>query len=126
MERVVTRAIILDEDMNVLMGKRADDPGKNKWALVGGKPDGDEHLYEAIVREVAEELGMEFVGVKFHSAIRNNNWRTYFFTGQIVGQTSFDPKEILEVRYVSREELSQLDIAFDHKEILEDFFRFVE
>ena len=125
MERLVTRAIILDENKKVLLGRRAGGIGANQWALVGGKPDENETPETAVMREVVEELGVRFINVQFCSEAvnRETDWKTYFFTWSIEGVLDLNPNEILEIRYVTETDLDMLDIAFDHKERLMEFFK---
>ena len=59
--QVVCRAIILDNQNRVLLGKRARGNGVGQWALVGGRPEGVETPEQTIVREVKEELGINFI-----------------------------------------------------------------
>ena len=131
MERLVTRAIILDENKRVLVGKRAKDAGANQWALVGGKPEEDETLIDAVGREVEEELRVKFVNVQFYLERVDSDtdpispWRVHFFTGKIIGTINPKVDEILEVMYISQEDLDKFDIAFDHRERLKEFFKSV-
>jgi ADP-ribose pyrophosphatase YjhB (NUDIX family) len=57
--KIVTRAIILNNEGKVLLGKRArtDSIGSGQWAILGGKPDPGETFEQAIVREVYEGQG---------------------------------------------------------------------
>jgi len=57
---VTTVTCIIENDGEILLMKRV--PGKvqgNKWGVPGGKPDKGEALEQALVREVAEETGIE-------------------------------------------------------------------
>jgi 8-oxo-dGTP pyrophosphatase MutT (NUDIX family) len=130
-ERVATRAFILGEDKKILVGKRARGMGANQWALVGGKPDQDEFLEETIIREIREELGVQFVDVKFYQERIDvdtdpiSPWRVYFYTGKLQSDPKPNLDEILEVKWILADDLLSLDMAFDHKERLEEFFRSV-
>src|SRR3989344_893073 len=56
----VVRAIILNKEGKVLLGKRTQGKGAGGWALVGGRPEENETPEATIVREVQEELGIKF------------------------------------------------------------------
>ncbi len=126
-ERKVTRAIITDERGRVLLGKRGRDVGENQWALVGGKPDQGETEEQAVIREVKEELGVEFAPGFYKqeldtSSVPGQQWQVFYYTGPIRGELNPDPAEIVDVTFASRQDLDTLDIAFDHRERLIEFF----
>lgn len=122
----VTRAIILDKKNSVLLGKRARGIGKGQWALVGGKPDEGETPAEAVVREVHEELGLTFTPQFYKEEMdltdKQNPWRVFYFTGEISGELHPNPEEISEVIYATNTDLDELNIAFDHRDRLREFF----
>lgn len=125
--RIVTRAIIL-VDGKVLLGKRASGEGANKYDLVGGKPEGNESPEDAVVREVNEELGILFKNIKHwkteldKKSVPGEFWDVYYFYGQGEGGIKLKKDEILDTILVGKEDLPNLDLAFDHKEILKQFF----
>jgi 8-oxo-dGTP pyrophosphatase MutT (NUDIX family) len=127
--KVVTRAIIL-VDGKVLLGKRARGMGTNQYALVGGKPEPGETLEETVVREVHEEIGVLFKNIKLWkteldttSVSKAEPWNVYYFYGDMEGSLNLKPDEISDVIYVGKDGLSDVDFAFDHKDILVQFFK---
>lgn len=44
---------------HLLLIRRATDPGRGQWSLPGGRVEFGERLADAVVREVAEETGLE-------------------------------------------------------------------
>jgi len=56
--RRAARAVVLDPDDRVLL-VRFEFPARAVWAAPGGGLDGDETHEQAIVRELAEEVGLE-------------------------------------------------------------------
>jgi 8-oxo-dGTP diphosphatase len=127
-ERVVTRAII-ETDGKIILGKREHGYGVNQYALVGGKLDAEETLEQAIIREVKEETGLSFENpilwkeIPDSESIPGQIWHVYFFIGSARGQLILKEDEISEVIYVTEKDLDNLDIAFNHREILEEYFR---
>ena len=128
MEKVVVRAIILNDKGEVLLAKRASGFGVNQWAFVGGKPKNGEELENAIKREVREELGLELYKVKLYRkeidklSVTGEIWSVYFFTSRFKGNIVIKKDELKDVKFVIKKDLKTLDIAFDHKERLLEFF----
>jgi ADP-ribose pyrophosphatase YjhB (NUDIX family) len=52
-------AVCFDPDGRVLLGRRANDPGKGLWDLPGGFLHEDELPVDGLLREVREETGLE-------------------------------------------------------------------
>lgn len=48
-------------DGNLLLIRRATEPGRGKWSVPGGRVEPGELLAEAVVRELREETGLEGV-----------------------------------------------------------------
>ncbi len=131
--RVVVRLILLDEEGRVLLARRAKGTvEEGKWCLVGGKPDSGETKLEAIKRETEEEIGLVFEPT-FYREILNpdtsmgSRWNTFYFGGRVESKAvlgEIDTREISEIGFFSEEELAELDIALDHKEVILNFLKF--
>lgn len=126
-ERVAVRAI-LDFDGKVLLGKRGRGDGQGKYALLGGKPDEGETPDEAVIREVKEESGLDFVNPVLFTEETNDKtkpgefWHTLYYLGQVLGQLNLKEDEVEGVIYVGRDDLPNVDIAFTHRDILKQYF----
>ena len=57
---VCVGAIVVDQD-RLLMVRRGQRPAFGEWSVPGGRVESGETLAEAVVREVAEETGLEVV-----------------------------------------------------------------
>jgi mutator protein MutT len=57
---VCVGAIVVDDD-RLLMVRRGQLPAVGEWSVPGGRVESGETLVEAVVREVAEETGLEVV-----------------------------------------------------------------
>jgi len=124
-------AILLDEKRRVLLGKRAKGIEVGKWSLIGGKPEENETMEEAVVREIREEISVDFKPF-FYRIFRGVNkekgvkWLSSYFIGYIRSDEipdNYDKNELAELKFFSKEELADLEIAFDHKRVLKTFFK---
>lgn len=78
--------IIFNNEGEVLLGKRNNEPAKNSWFVPGGKIKKFETLQEATKRKSKEELGIELnyekeLGVYYHNYLNNfvnDNFGTNF------------------------------------------------
>jgi mutator protein MutT len=124
----VSRAIIINDRGEVLLGKRVRPLGAGQYALVGGKPEEGETAELAIKREVKEELGIDFYPTLFIEKADSvsdpeHPWLVTTFTGTFSGEIKPNTAEISDVIWVSESDLDSLDIAFDHKKRLREYFR---
>lgn len=119
--------IIIEMDGGMVLIKRKNEPFKNKWALPGGFVEYGEQVEEAAIREAEEETGLKIklkklLGV-YSAPDRDPRGHTIscIFVAEKIGGSplaSTDAKEVKIVKYPAN-----LEFAFDHKEILEDYFQ---
>jgi 8-oxo-dGTP pyrophosphatase MutT (NUDIX family) len=126
---VAVRAILLDKKGRVLLGLRARGIGAGQWALIGGKPDKKgESLESAVIRETQEEVGISFQPKRYREIIgpdgvTQDRWLTAYFWDQ-TGQTNINLNrdEIKAADFFTLKEVFNLDVAFDHLEVICEFF----
>ena len=114
-----------DEGMKLLLIQRKNEPCKGKWAFPGGFMDIDETTIDAARRELKEETGLmvgELHRVGFFDAV-DRDPRERIIT--VAYYTILDkPAEVsglddaAQAKWFSLTELP--DLAFDHKEILQE------
>lgn len=116
---VAVTAFILDDQDRVLLIQRSDN---RLWAIPGGAQDIGESIAETVVRETREETGIDvevtgIVGVYTNPqhvmAYDNGEVRQQFslcFRALPTGGTLHTSSESTHVRWVSRDELDELDI----------------
>ncbi len=123
---LTTSAIICSKN-KVLLIKRSKEPDKNRWALPGGT--GSLKKYpnpiDAVKDEVKYDLGVDFIvenffGYSFYKG-KEGPAITLHFKGKIAKKPKPNFEVLTEWGYFSLNELPD-DIAFDHKDVLKNFF----
>ncbi|MBI3559468.1 NUDIX hydrolase [Candidatus Gottesmanbacteria bacterium] len=122
--RIVTRAIITDENNRVLLGRRKKGIEAGKLSMFGGKVEKDESTEDGIRREVLEETGLmviktELLKIADSSTIPDEPWEVHTFRCSVTGEIKVKPDEHSEARYFSIKQIrNATDIAFDHKDLI--------
>ena len=125
---------ILTWDGKLLLERRRD---SDTWGLIGGGCKKKETGMDTIAREAWEELGIRIPKAAFQklavydnpgriAAYRDGSiWRMvivvygYNFVSEPVMHISAESKEL---RFFSREEIEDIEIALTHRDIVEDWF----
>ena len=115
---------IREDELKVLLIKRALPPHRNQWALPGGFIEIDESLEEGARRELKEETGVTNVFLEqlytFGEPKRDPRERVITVAHYaLVPSKILEPKAASDAESVSWFGMKKLpDLAFDHKEIL--------
>lgn len=102
-------AVVQDADARLLVVRRGRAPAVGRWSLPGGRVERGERAAETVVREVAEETGLEvevtsFVG--FSEAIHHDHHVVILdFLAAVVGGELRPGDDADEVAWVTRAEL---------------------
>ncbi len=118
--------LIEDEKGNIVMQIR--DPQRYTWsgaALPGGHIEEKESLHQAVVREVYEETGLtirnpKLVGMKHWHTVDGIRYLVFLYrTNDFSGELR--SSEEGEVKWVSRNDLDNIELAYDLKNLLRVF-----
>jgi ADP-ribose pyrophosphatase YjhB (NUDIX family) len=118
--------IISDEQGRVVLIRRRNPPFG--WALPGGFVDYGEDLESAAVREALEETSLQVtLERQFHTYSRpdrdpRGHTVSTVFLASIRGGRLQAADDAAEARFFTREEAGETTLAFDHAEILRDYF----
>ncbi len=119
-------AILCDHQNQIILQLRDESPGKDQWVLFGGSVEGTETSKEAILRELMEEL---------EYAPKNSEhvrfWKTFedervispiFHIDEPIDMTTLVLHEGSAMRAFDSEEIKQIPIGFNQREIIEEWF----
>ena len=125
---IPTVDIIIEFEQGILLIKRKNPP--YGWAIPGGFVDYGESLEEAAMREAKEETRLEVKLIKqFHTySSPDRDPRHHTISTVYIAKGKGKPEandDALEIGIFSRSNLPNL-IAFDHREILEDYFKQID
>ena len=117
---------IFDDDFNFILIKRKNDPYKDCWALPGGFVEYGESVETAAIREAKEETSMD-VELKNLVNVYSKPDRdprghtiTVAFTAKGDMSKRKADSDAKEIAIFSAEHLDEIDIAFDHRQIIKD------
>ena len=123
---LTTDIFIFDNNFNFILIKRKNDPFKNYWALPGGFVDYGECVEDAAIREAKEETSID---VKLENLIniyskpdKDPRGHTisivYSAKGNLEDRKAND--DACDIGIFNKDELSKVNIAFDHEKIIKD------
>lgn len=122
--------IIQDKSGRILLVQEGKEHVKEQWNIPSGGYDGDETIQEAAKREAREETGLEVelegvIGIYTRDAERTpdvKNVMIVFEATKTGGSLkSGHQDEILGVKYFSPEEIDDLELRFDFRNVIADF-----
>jgi|SaaInlStandDraft_3_1057020.scaffolds.fasta_scaffold14354_3 8-oxo-dGTP pyrophosphatase MutT (NUDIX family) len=115
-------------DNKILLLKRArpNSAEFRKWGLVGGGIEEGEDSEKAVHREVMEEIGCEIKWLKlfkeYKGFFKEKKVHAMYYFGEVQGTIKLND-EHSEYVWFSFEEIKDLDVAFNQKEILMEFIK---
>jgi len=123
--------LIVDNQGKILLMKRPDNDYAypDYWGLVAGLVECGETLEDALKREAMEEIGVEIEIIRFTGRYYDTPGRhptrtaiSLTFRTRIVSgiPRPSQPEECVDVGWFTPEEVRNMELAFDHKQMLKD------
>jgi 8-oxo-dGTP diphosphatase len=121
---IITRQAQGDEE--ILLTERNIQPFAGQLCLPGGHIDRFETARDAVIREVKEEIGLDFYPKFFHyfdELIEELGWHAVviIFTGSASGILTPQPEEVAAIRWLKMTNISSYQLAFKHNEIIQAY-----
>lgn len=121
---LLTVDAIIEIDQGIILIKRKNPPAG--WAIPGGFVDYGETLEKAAIREMKEETSLDInLGRQFHTYSNPDRDPRHHTVSTIFIATATGTPEAaddaIDIGIFTKDNLPE-DIAFDHRQILEDYF----
>jgi 8-oxo-dGTP diphosphatase len=127
MVKTTVAAILTNpEKTRFLLTRRMIEPFKDHWCLPGGHIDRYEPALVSAEREVREETGLD-VSLRFHSYCDEImpefgiHAVVIVFEGIASGNTVAQPDEVAEIRWFTPAKITDLPMAFLHRDIINSY-----
>jgi 8-oxo-dGTP diphosphatase len=126
---VPTVDIILQQESNILLIKRKNDPFKDHLSLPGGFVNEGELVEEAARREMWEETSLTIEPIEILGVYSDPNRDprghvlTVVWVAIVVNGVARANDDSIEVQWVPLNDLDSTRLAFDHKQILLDYIQ---
>lgn len=123
---------IYDDENNFLLIKRKNNPYKDAWAFPGGFVEYGETVEHAAVREAKEETSID---VKLEKLVGvyskpDRDPRGHTVTVAFLAKGNFDDRkaddDAKDIDVFNFDNIKDIDLAFDHKEILNDIYNILK
>ena len=109
-------AVIKDDEGRLLLIKRGHEPGAGLWSLPGGRIEPGETDIDALIRELAEETGLEveaghLLGTVQRPGLNGTIIDIRDYTATVIGGTLGPGDDAADARWVDVAELSSLALT---------------
>lgn len=101
-------------------------PFPDMWDLLGGQVEPGEKPEETVKRELMEEMDLELADIKLFKVYESDDLIDNVFWQRIdLNPDEIDLKEGQRLAYFTRDQLSQMTLAFNYNLVVEEFFNFL-
>jgi len=116
--------IVKNKKKELLLQLRDEDPEIGKWVLFGGGVKDGETPESALAREIKEELGFEIGRAEFFGEyIDRGIKQMIYILAEPVELENLNLGEGAAMRFFSPTEINNLNIGFNFKQILSDYYK---
>ena len=118
---VIASSAIIIKDNKILLLKRSNYTKvfPECWACPGGRAEPNETPEQNVVREVKEEIDLDFKPTQLFATGKYQDRELYRFLGEWKGKIKIQKEEIDDCKWFSYDEAVKLELALDYREIIE-------
>jgi 8-oxo-dGTP diphosphatase len=102
---------VLDPEGRLLLVKRVNEPGAGLWSLPGGRVEPGETDADAVVREVAEETGLQVRTTRLVGRVRRGPYLIADYACELVGGLARAGDDASDVRWVDAAAYAALPVV---------------
>jgi 8-oxo-dGTP diphosphatase len=101
--------ITFDDQGRLLLIRRANDPGAGLWSLPGGRVEPGESDTEAVIREMAEETGLDVIPGTLIGTVTRGTYEIHDYPCHVTGGTLTAGDDATDARWSDAADLADLD-----------------
>ncbi len=113
--------LVYDDDGRLLLIRRANEPGRGRWSIPGGRVEPGETDTVAVAREMAEETGLTVVPGALVGRVRRGPYVIADYRCTVVGGELQAGDDAADARWCSAEDLAQLPLVDELVETLREW-----
>lgn len=103
--------LVYDPSGRLLLVQRANDPGRGRWSVPGGRVEPGETDTEALVREMAEETGLVVVPGRLVGQVIRGQYKITDYRCTVVGGELQAGDDALDARWCDAAALTELPLV---------------
>ena len=103
--------LVYDDEGRLLLVQRANDPGRGRWSVPGGRVESGEDDAAAVVRELREETGLRVAPGPLVGRVRRGRFAIADYRCTVVGGTLRAGDDALDARFVDLAGLMALPLV---------------
>jgi mutator protein MutT len=118
---VIASSATIIKDKKILLIKRSNYTKvfPEHWACPGGRADEGETPEQNVIREVKEEINLEFEPKELIKKGQYKDRELYRFYGTWSGEVQIQEEEVADWNWFSYDDAIKLKLAFDYREVIE-------
>lgn len=103
--------LVYDVDGRLLLVRRANEPGRGRWSVPGGRVEAGEDDAAAVVREIREETGLDVAPGRLIGRVVRGRYGIADYACTVVGGALRAGDDALDARWCSAADLAGLPLV---------------